>query len=92
MTVWIKENYPNFCKEILDNIQEDLKENKLDNFFLEINSVFCDNIVLKRYRQEKKGLIDFGQQLKEDFEKEISVLEKKLSKYKDLKDDVNTVM
>ena len=88
----IKESYPDFCKEIVDNIKEDSKENKLDNFFLEINSTFRDNIVLKRYRQEKKGLIDFGQQLKEDFEKEISLLEKKLLEYKDLKDDSNTVM
>ena len=70
---WIEENYPKIYKEIIKHLKEE--ETTLDTFFLNLNRDLENNTILKRFRKEKKELIDLGKKLMEDLDREIPRLQ-----------------
>lgn len=76
---WLKGNKPG----LLDNIRKNLKDNELrfDNFFIELNAESKNNKVLNRFRNDKKALIEFGNQIMNDLKLEQESLEKEHSQF-----------
>ena len=73
---WIEENHPKIYKDILKHLKEE--ETALDIFFLNLNRDLENNNILKRFRKEKKRLIQFGKKLMEDLDREIQRLQGEL--------------
>lgn len=70
---WIEANHPKIYKDILKHLKEE--ETTLDMFFLRLNNNIKNDSILKRFRKEKKELIDFGSKLMEDLDLEIQRLQ-----------------
>lgn len=70
---WIEENHPKVYKDIIKHLKEE--ETKLDEFFLNLNRALENNNVLKRFRKEKKALVEFGKKLMEELDSEIHRLQ-----------------
>jgi len=83
----ISENYPSLHKDLMEKIKDEKAEHKLNTFFLEINRFFKNSDIMKRFRQEKKELIEFADQLAKDLEREIERIDGGLSKYSNLEYD-----
>jgi len=83
---FIKENYPSLHKDIIEHLKEKRAQHKLDVFFLEINDFFKNHVILKRFRQEKKELIEFGHQLIKELKKEIILVDKEILKFSDIEE------
>lgn len=76
---WLKENKP----RLLGNIRKNLKdsESRLDRFFIELDRELKNDRVLSRFREERKALIEVGNQIINDLKRELESLQKELSRF-----------
>jgi hypothetical protein len=88
---FIKDNYPSFHNDLMEMVKDEKaerKEQKLSAFFIEANRLFGNHRVLVRFRKKKKNLEDFGQSIQKDLEKALSNLQQEISRYDDVKLDM----
>lgn len=83
---WIEKTCPDFFHELVKNLKE--PEKTLDAFFIKINEAFKEHRILKRFRKEKTNLVKLGKEIIKDCSEEINSLTSELSKYSDLKDEL----
>lgn len=82
---WIEKTYPTrLYAEMLEHLQE--PENKLDEFFLKINTSFQSNRIMKRYRQERNELEKLGKEIIQQLKEEVESINRQLSNYAGLED------
>ncbi|MEM2972432.1 MAG: hypothetical protein QW270_08465 [Candidatus Bathyarchaeia archaeon] len=76
---WLKGNKPRLLDNILKNLKD--SESQLDTFFIVLNNEFKNNRVLKRYREEKKALMELGNLILDNFKRELESLQKEISRF-----------
>ena len=68
---WLKEHKPRVYQRVKKSLKEPEGEEQLDTFFLNINGSFEANCILKRFRNEKKALIEYGFEVIDDLKDEL---------------------
>lgn len=72
---WLKENKPKIYQQIKKSFRESEGEEKLDMFFLDVNKEFEWHSILKRFRNEKKALIEHGFEITKNLKEELKSFE-----------------
>ena len=74
---WIEEKSPGTRKDIVNRLAE--PEDALNVFFYELDRALGQNKVMTRFRTEKHQLIEFAEVIKEDIEREIERLGRRMA-------------
>jgi len=79
-STWIKEDSPKIYINMMKELEQNKEDGELDTFFKEINIFFENEDILKRFRAEKKELIEYGNKITNELNAEIEILKQKLEK------------